>query len=67
MKKSKKIKKINSLAEIPDFKSEDDEWEFWQSHGLSEKLMDELYDPSVEREFNKIQKRLRLTDRRKKK
>lgn len=67
MKKSRKIKKIDSLNEVPSFKSEDEEWEFWQTHGLSEELMDELYDPDVEKEERELSKRIRLTDRRKKK
>lgn len=67
MKKSRKIKKIDSLNEVPNFKSEDEEWGFWQTHGLSEELMDELYDPAVEKEERELSKRIRLTDRRKKK
>ena len=58
MRKSKKVKRIYSLDEIPSFKSEDKEWEFWQAHGLSEKLMDELYDPDVEKEERELSKRI---------
>ena len=64
-KKNEKIKTIHSLSEIPNFKSEDEEREFWETHDLSTKLWDELYDPKVEKEMNKMVKRLKMTDRRK--
>ena len=63
--KRKKILEIKALSEIPKFKSEDQERKFWETHTLSDKLWDELYDPEVDKEFNKMVKRLRMTDRRK--
>ena len=66
MKKRKKIIVIKALSEIPKkFKSEDAERRFWETHDLGSKLWDELYDPKVEKEFNRMVKRLRMTDRRK--
>lgn len=67
MKKRKKITQINSLNEVPRFKTEDEEREFWNTHGLSDKLWDKLYDPELEKKERKLEKNLRLTDRRKKK
>ena len=63
--KRKKILEIKALSEIPKFKSEDQERKFWETHTLSDKLWDELYDHEVDKEFNKMVKRLRMTDRRK--
>lgn len=67
MKKRKKIIKMNSLNEVPRFKTEDEEREFWNTHGLSDKLWDKLYDPELEKKERKLERNLRLTDRRKKK
>ena len=56
---------IKSLDEIPKrFKSEDAERRFWETHDLSLKLCDELYDPIVDKEEKKLMKHLRMTDRR---
>ena len=64
-KRRKKIIVIKSESEIPKkFKSEDAERRFWETHGLSLALCEELYDPKVGKEFSKIQKRLKMTDRR---
>jgi hypothetical protein len=38
-------KVIKSLAEIPDFDSEEEEQDFWDTHTLSLKLLDELPEP----------------------
>ena len=65
MKRKKKITQINSLDEIPSFKSEDEERRFWETHGLGENLMDELYDPAFEKNEHDLSKRIRMTDRRK--
>ncbi len=64
MKKKKEIKVVNSLSEIPLFKSEDKEREFWETHDLSSKLWDTLHDPEVDKETRSLQKRLKMTDRR---
>lgn len=68
-KKNKKIKTITKKSDIPmRFKSEDQEREFWETHGLSYKLCEELYDPEATREFLELakKKRIKMTDRRKK-
>lgn len=65
MKKQKKIKIVRSLSEIPRFKTEDEERKYWETHSLSNTLWDALYDPEVEKEFDKTVKHLRMTDRRK--
>ena len=66
MKKKKKLIVIRTLSEIPKkFKSEDAERRFWETHDLSLALCEKLYDPKVEKEFNSMVKRLRMTDRRK--
>ena len=66
MKKRKRIKIIKSLSEIPKrFKSEDAERKFWETHGLSFALCEELYDPEVDKEAKQMVKRLKMTDRRK--
>ena len=66
MKKRKKIIVIRALSEIPKkFKSEDAERRFWETHDLSSKLWDELYDPVVDKREKKLMKRLKMTDRRK--
>ena len=66
MKKKKKLIVIRALSGIPKkFKSENAERRFWETHDLSSKLWDELYDPKVEEEVNSMVKRLRMTDRRK--
>ena len=64
MRGRKKIIEINSLEEIPMFKSENEEREFWETHYFSDDLAQELHDPKAEKEFRKIQKRLKMTDRR---
>jgi hypothetical protein len=33
---------INSLAEIPRFRTEDEEHEFWSTHSLGEALLDQM-------------------------
>lgn len=65
MKKRKKITEVNSLKEVPVFKTEEQERKYWDTHTLSDKLWDELYDPKVEKEFNSMIKKLKMTDRRK--
>ena len=67
MKRSRKNKKlitVKSLSEVPKFRSENSERKFWETHGLSTKLWDELYDPEVDKEAKRMIKRLRTTDRR---
>ena len=65
-KRRKRIIVIKSVSEIPKkFKSEGAERRFWETHGLSLALCEKFYDPKVNKEFSKIQKRLRMTDRRK--
>lgn len=64
MRKKRKLITINSLSEIPDFRSEDRERKFWETHDMSSKLMDELYDPEVDKEEKKLMKHLKMTDRR---
>ena len=67
MKKSRKNKKlitVKSLSEVPKFRSENSERKFWETHDLSKKLWDELYDPIVDQEEKKLMKHLRMTDRR---
>ena len=64
-KKNKKLITVKSLSEVPDFHSEDAERRYWETHNLSSRLWNELYDPKVEKEFNSMVKRLRMTDRRK--
>jgi hypothetical protein len=64
MKKRKKIMTINSLSEVPQFRSEDEERKYWETHDLSYKLCEKLSDPKINREARKLQKRLRMTDRR---
>ena len=61
MKRPKKIKEVKSLSEIPRFKTEDEERDFWETHSLSDVLWDALYDPKVEKEFDEMVKRLRPT------
>lgn len=63
--KTKKLTIVKSLSEIPNFRSENSERKFWETHGLSPKLWDELYDPIVDKEEKKLTKRLKMTDRRK--
>ena len=65
MKRKKKIIQINSLDQMPNFKSEDEERKFWETHGLSEDLMDELHDPKLEKKERNLSKNIRMTDRRK--
>lgn len=66
MRRNKKLITIKTLKEIPKkFKSEDAERRFWETHDLSLALCEKLYDPKVDKEFSKIQKRLKMTDRRK--
>lgn len=65
MKRKKKIIQINSLDQMPNFKSEDEERKFWETHGLSEDLMDELHDLELEKKERNLSKRIRMTDRRK--
>ena len=67
MKKRKKIIKINSLDRIPRFRTENEERGFWDTHGLSDRLWDKLYNSELEKKERKLEKNLRLTDRRKKK
>ncbi len=38
----KKLKEIQSLEEIPDFTSEAEEAEFWATHSLGERLLDQM-------------------------
>lgn len=64
-KKSKKLITVKSLSEVPDFCSEDAERKYWETHDLSIKLWDKLYDPVVEREEKRLMKYLKMTDRRK--
>ncbi len=66
MKKRKKIIQIHSLEGIPLFDSEDEERNFWEIHGLSDKLWDKFYDPNVDKKERILEKKLRQTDRRKK-
>ena len=65
MSKRKKIKTINSLSEIPGFISEGEERKFWETHDISNKLAEKLYEPKANKEFSRIQKKLKMTDRRK--
>lgn len=62
MKRQKKIKIVKSLSEIPRFKTEDEEREYWETHSLSDTLWEVLYDPKVEKEFDEMVKRLRPTN-----
>ena len=64
-KKSKKLITVKSLSEVPDFRSEDAERKYWETHDLSTKLWDGLYDPVLDREEKRLMKRLKMTDRRK--
>lgn len=64
-KKGKKLITVKSLSEVPDFHSEDAERRYWETHDISKKLWDGLYDPKVEKEANSMIKRLKMTDRRK--
>ncbi|MBI3590690.1 MAG: hypothetical protein HY094_04840 [Candidatus Melainabacteria bacterium] len=64
-KKSKKLITVKSLSEVPDFHSEDAERRYWETHDISKKLWDRLYDPKIEKEANSMIKRLKMTDRRK--
>ena len=43
---------INSLDEIPDFASEDEERAFWAEHEMSDELWDSL--PDAAEELNRI-------------
>ena len=36
----KKMKKISSWDEVPEFQNEEEEHEFWGSHSISEELLD---------------------------
>ena len=65
MKKRKKIITIHSLSDVPRFKSENEERKYWETHDLSYELCEELYNPKINRESRSLQKRLRMTDRRK--
>ena len=65
MNKKRKIKTITSLTEIPRFHSKEDEREFWETHDISNTLAEKLYNSKTNKEFTKIQKRLKTTDRRK--
>ena len=64
-RKNKKLITVKALSEIPEFRSEDAERKYWETHSLSRKLWDELYDPAVDREEKRLVKRLKITDRRK--
>ena len=57
---------VYSLEEIPLFNSEDEERNFWEIHGLSDKLWDKLYDSNVDKKERILERKLRPTDRRKK-
>ena len=64
-RKNKKLTTVRTLSEIPNFRSENSERKFWETHDLSKKLWDELYDPEVDKEAKQMVKRLKMTDRRK--
>ena len=42
------LKVLDSLDEIPDFKSEDEEREWWAEHEMSDELWDSLPDMTPE-------------------
>src|SRR2546423_1827645 len=42
MNSRQKLTPLHSLDEIPAFASEHEEWEFWETHELSDKLWDSL-------------------------
>ncbi len=44
-----KLKTIHSWDEVPEFRSEREEHEFWGSHSLSEELLD-TFEPRSERD-----------------
>ncbi len=48
-KTDKEMVEINSRDEIPEFKNEDEEHEFWSTHSFGEKLLDE-FEPRSERD-----------------
>lgn len=39
---TREMKLVNSLDEIPDFKNEDEEHEFWSTHDFTEQALDDL-------------------------
>lgn len=45
----KEMVEINSRDEIPEFKNEDEEHEFWSTHSFGEKLLEE-FEPRSERD-----------------
>jgi hypothetical protein len=47
----KRLKKVNSIEEIPDFASEAEEAEFWSTHSLGEALLDQM-EPIPESELS---------------
>jgi uncharacterized protein (DUF4415 family) len=40
MPRAKKMKQVNNPSEIPEFKSEEEEHEFWSSHELTDEFFD---------------------------
>jgi hypothetical protein len=48
MKQRQRMTVINSLDEVPDFSSEDDEREFWATHTLSDALWNSLPKTTLE-------------------
>ncbi|MEJ7842565.1 MAG: CopG family antitoxin [Rubrobacter sp.] len=52
------MKEISSLEEIPDFKSEEEEAEFWATHSLGDEILDKM-GPVPEDELPPVRPRTR--------
>jgi hypothetical protein len=62
-RRTKKLKVIHSLDEIPDFESEDEEREWWWEHELSDELWDSL--PKTTPKLDEMAFRRQMDDQRK--
>lgn len=56
--KGRRMKEISSLEEIPDFKSEEEEAEFWATHSLGDEILDKM-GPVPEDELPPVRPRTR--------
>lgn len=56
MKKTKRIKYIKSLDEIPVFKSEQEEVDYWDTHRISPELLEQLPSETIQLSDELIEK-----------
>jgi hypothetical protein len=65
MTKKTKVQTINSLDEVPDFASEDEERDFWGSHRLSAELLNSLPTTTFEEDAQILRQELGHVKKRK--